>query len=453
MILDNPFLRFEKKSDIFQIKNDKGIYIWDIFRYYIGCSLDDENPNINSYKNIHNSLKICRLLKFPKYFFCFIYYLFFLFISRKKYDNMFFVASRNQFDGDFIDQNSFDTYKLFKSKKNLVIESFLRRKSKHYNSDIFFTAYLLPIIKLIYRPKISKTDKACIERICALLTSEFPNKIIKVHDLYGLLISFYRDIYLYKRILKQHKINKIFLTQNGIQKGMFYIASEMNIPLYEFQHGIIGNFHYAYSYPKIENLKDYIYIPTKFLTFSDYWCNSLYTPIKNVCIGNNYFSKSVQKRTDASKILVISADVFGKQLAYVIKNAINNNIIKSTDVIFKLHPNQYFEKTYFDDFFDKEVTVYTNEYSVNELLEESKCMITVCSTAVYEALQSKTKVLIYEYDMYKDLSLLFNDKNLFLFSNIDELKQDINTTVSDDYKAPVFFEKCTSKKIKKALDE
>ena len=150
--------------------------------------------------------------------------------------------------------------------------------------------------------------------------------------------------------------------------------------------------------------------------------------------------------------MVISANVFGKELALILKEGILSGVLNAADLIFKLHPNQYFEKDYYINFFEGKVTVLTNEKSVNELLGESKCMITVCSTAAYEALQANTRVLVYTISMYKEMELLFNDKNLFLFSNINELENGLRYELPADYKAPIFFEKCTPEKIKTAID-
>lgn len=445
MLTIDDFLEFEKKSNIFSIKNATGIYLWDIFRYFVcGQLFSTNSPSTNNKRNFLWVINCFITAIEPLWFFYF---------DRKQYNNLFFLASRNQYGDSFIDQNQFDTYKVLTGQKNLIIETWGRNKSNYYQETPIAYSHLVRMIHLLYHPNISNSDKKCISEVYATLKENFGELSFSEHKLISLLKTFYTDVYLWQKILRRHKIKRVFLTQNGIQKGLFYVAKQMNIPLYEFQHGIIGKAHTAYSYPTIEDLNNYIYTPYKFLTLSDYWCKSFYCPMLNQTIGNNYFSKPVEKVKDADKILVISADVFGRQLAIILKSAINAGVLKANNLIFKLHPNQYFEKDYYTEFFDGKVSVLTNEKSVNQLLAISKCIITVCSTAAYEALQSNTRVLIYTISMYKQMELLFDDENVFLFSNIEELKTCMDAKLPKNYELPIFFDKCNPEKIKAAIDE
>ena len=446
----NEALRFEEKSNIFFIQNADGIYLWDIFRYFVWDKLRYElqSTSINLIKNhkVRNLLRIItsinEILK-SFFFFC---------LNKSKYDTLYFFASRNQYEGTFIDQNQFDTYNLFQKQKKLILETCDRKKYKFYKEPIHYYGYIRYIFKIFYHPKLTESDYKTVNTIYELLKSDFGELNFTENDLYFLLENFYLDVHLWIKIIDNHNLEKIFLTQNGIQKGIFFAAKKRNIPVYEVQHGIISNAHPAYSYPRINGIEKCVHVPYKFLTLSDYWCKSFFCPIQNHTIGNNYFSKQVTKFNNPTKILVISANVFGKELALILKEGILSGVLNAADLIFKLHPNQYFEKDYYINFFEGKVTVLTNEKSVNELLGESKCMITVCSTAAYEALQANTRVLVYTISMYKEMELLFNDKNLFLFSNINELENGLRYELPADYKAPIFFEKCTPEKIKTAID-
>lgn|GEM_PF-949972 len=444
----DDFFRFEKESNIFQIKNNNGIYFWDIFRYWVRGQLE---YNCDWRNNLPK--RNFRLIKLVRSVVLIFKPFFFFYISKKQYDNLFFMASKNRYKGSFIDQNQFDTYQMLSGQRNLIIETLGRQKYKFYNDPLQYYIYIRRIVKLIYHKKISENDCLCVHNIFELLTKNFGELNFSENDLVSLLYEFYLDVYLWNKILKNHKIKRVFLTQNGIQKGFFYVANQLNIPLYEYQHGIIGKAHTAYSYPNIGGIENYIYMPYKFLTLSDYWCKTFYCPMQNQSIGNNYFSKPVEKISNPYKILVISASLFGKQLAEILKKAITVGKLIPSNLIFKLHPNQFSEKDYFINFFDEKVTVLTDEKSVNELLSESRCMITVCSTSAYEALQANTRVLVYTIGMYKEMELLFNDKNLFLFNNIEELDTGLNSEIPSDYKLPIFFEKCTIEKIKNAIDK
>lgn len=443
------FLEFEKKTNIFFIKNDKGIYLWDIFRYWVRERLSYYSNTISN-NSLRKKYSVLWLFK------CFVVslrHLYVFFMSRKIYDNLFFMASRNQYDCGFIDQNAFDTYRLLCGQKNLLIETWCHTKYRFYMDTPFLHSYFTMFAKLCCYYRLSKSDKNCIHEIYDLLKKNFSEISFSEQCLYEVLKKFYRDVFLWTHIIKKHRIKRVFLTQNGIQKAFFYVAEQLKVPLYEFQHGIIGRGHAAYSYPQIKSIEDYIYMPAKYLTLSDFWCNNLYYPSPSQSIGNNYFSKSVTKIANPNKILVISADLFGKQLASILKESIIARKVNAADLVFKLHPNQYFEKDYFVNFFDRNVSVLTDEKSVNELLAEARCMVTVCSTAAYEALQANTRVLVYAISMYKEMELLFSDQNTFLFSTIEELERGMNAPLPADYKPPVFFDKCTPEKIQAAINE
>ena len=58
----NEALRFEEKSNIFFIQNTDGIYLWDIFRYFVWDKLryESQPTSINLIKNhkVRNLLRI-----------------------------------------------------------------------------------------------------------------------------------------------------------------------------------------------------------------------------------------------------------------------------------------------------------------------------------------------------------------------------------------------------------
>ncbi len=447
------YLEFEKTSNIFSIRNDKNIYLWDIFRsdvfdeWYFNSLQRDKPQKKLTVK------KVSKLFRISNYIGIFKAFLF-LFFNKKTFNNFFYLATRNQYKESFIDQNCYDIYQTLTGEKNLLFESF-RNNSKGvntYKDKLQFAKYYKILIKLLYHPHLSSNDKECIKNIVAIVNTAYPIRNLQITELEILLVNFYRDVFLYKKLFTNHSIKKVFLSQNGYQKGMFYAAKKMNVAVCEFQHGVIRKEHLAYSYPEIRDIQNYLCIPENLLTFSAYWTSLFYCPIKSVVLGNNYFSKEVVKTETPNAILVISAFSFGHQLADCILSACKAKVFNENKVVFKLHPHEYEDRKFYENLFqDDNVEVITDEYSVNTLLANAKLMITVNSTAVYEALQSNTRVGLYAIPPYEQMEPLFTDKNLFLFNNIEELKAGMNAELPADYKAPVFFEKCTPEKIEAAL--
>ena len=229
----------------------------------------------------------------------------------------------------------------------------------------------------------------------------------------------------------------LFRSQNGIQKGLFMACKELKIKTVELQHGYVNYTHPAYSYPKLLNVSNekQINLPYTFITFSEYWSNNIYYPVKEIIpFGNSFYAKNcLQQVTNRKNLTFISADIFQKTIEFYV-DSIVDYVSDGCALNIKLHPNQYNTKIDIIQKYEKypNINVYSDDISINELLSTSKEVIVISSTIAYEALQSNCNLAIIQDDSSFDLIDLFDQPNVRIIHSPSELllqKKNIKSSV------------------------
>ncbi len=432
----NPkfFFAFEKNNKLFE-KKYKDIFIWDIVRSDVYYQLLWKPKVKFTIKN--NAFSKLQFLKEILFFM--------ISLLLKKYDVIFFTSSRNKnFNGKFFDQNLEDI--LVKYPKAICFESFERnieklknKKNTIYNPVSFFRIFF----KIFYR-------KQNFKEIINLINKEFNSNTLTNEDLNSLIVQYQIDYNFYSLIFRLKKPKVIFINQNGIQKGLFAAATKFKIPVIEVQHGIIDEGHLSYNYSKnIDYSGRKISLPSYFFTFSEFWAKDLYYPVnETINMGNSYFSlqNEIEIKNIVNGLLVASSDIFGENL--------KDLIIEFTQkykfpIYFKLHPNQYFQKEYFQEVFKdyNNVEVFTNNKTIYELLEISNAVLVIQSTALYEALHMNRLGIILRKQTYTRHSHLFENSNVYLIDNANELYDALNNNYRvDDSGKNLFFEEFKNEK-------
>jgi len=425
--LSRQFVEFEKKNNLFDLTDTNGVYIWDIIRYDLYNKLkwsSDDQPVIK--KTRKNMFRVF-LIRFVS--------LFQFIRDSKKYENFFYLCSRNVKNGLLFDQNAFSVINSFDPGVNFLFETFSFENGKLlFNSSFYNFPQFLH--RKFYRDKSAFDYSFILEKIM----EEFGVCPLDVKILKTLVRCYYSDLAFFKKLFRRKGIKRVFVTQNGIQKGLFSAAIELNIPSYEFQHGIVNYTHMAYSYPDIVYKPGQVYLPNIIFSLSEYWYKDLNLPLVNIHpLGNDFFSEKIADLDfNCNDITIISANVFGLQLSSFLLRYIDEPFLRDRKIYFKMHPNQFHEKEYYEIAFKSyaNVEVITNEYSVAALLSKSQILLTIESTAVYEALQAGRKVFLLKEGndiRHKDLS---SNDNIYWVKDKDDL---INALNSDFLINPVEF--------------
>ena len=411
------FLNFELQNNLFQYRDSQGLCIWDIFRYYIYEKIIFSDSFLTGSKKRDKKITTYKL-------YCLCKWLRSLFV-RGKY--LFFIASRNRnADGYLFDKNAHDVMSALSLKGSIIIESYT------YINDPFYSKYdsrlLLPISIFPFLSRLLfKCPAYDFSHLCSIINAEYPDVHITNAELYGLYRNFYHEKKAYSFMLKRWKVEKVFFTQNGIQKGLIAACKSLHIPVYEFQHGIVNCGHMAYSYPDGIHSAN-VFLPDVIFSLSDFWFKDVFMPdVSIVPIGNDLFSISKTDLKDkkcSKKVLVVSSNVHGKLLASFIQDCLSDNFFGDYEFYFKLHPNQYAELDYYANLFaqNKNVYVLTDKFDIPSLLKMVDTVLLITSTSTYEGLQAGDKVCIMKRMNYYEQEHVFSNPNVYSIDTIENFK-------------------------------
>lgn len=440
----HSFYKMEVEERLFEVKDKNGVCVWDIVRYYAFTSL--LWPNYTE-KNISSTTT---LLSFGSKIYKLFLNLWIVLFVRRKY--FFFLNSRNKQPntGLFFDQNAYDTLKLLPTNECLINEIYPTGGADAYNSITTFCSS--GILYTLLKYNLSKYD---FSRIKSIIDKHFNSNTISVNRLNDEYKSYQIERRFYKIILRMTSAKLLFVTQGGIRKGLFAAAKELKIPSIEFNHGIVYDGHMAYSYPRIKNINNIC--PDYIFALSSFWFRDMYLPNTKVLpVGNNYFYPIWEPRTSPEvdkSILVISANVFGFTLKnFLIDLFESYPCFLEYEFIFKLHPNEFNQIDEYRDYFKQyaNVSVITNEKSVPQCLQDCATMFTIQSTATFEALQMKRKVVLLKKLSYETMQVLFNNKNLHLVETPEDFLTVIQAPIADNMDE--YFSKFDSNKAKQFIN-
>jgi len=338
--------------------------------------------------------------------------------GKRKY--LVYRSSRNYINGEEVDIISNDYMKLI-GDDCFVIESFNKHKD-----GISFNNLALSIYRKIYYTLSKSKDRYNIDSIVkdTFGVDVHLDKFIKVKIAY-----FRAERNYYRWLFKKLRPQAIFFVLNGIQKAIVYVGKEMNIPVIEFQHGLINYCHPAYSYPDgIEKYKNNEFIvPDDFFVFSEYWIKNVNYPVKRVYpMGNShYYTFLPPVNGDRDEITFISADIYQKKIEVYLDYFLKHR--PEAKINLKLHPNQKNEVQAIRQKYSayKNVNVYYNEVTVNELFARSKEVIILASTCGYEAIQHGCNLGIIRDEMSYCIQDLFSHPNTRLLDTPEDIL-DIN---------------------------
>lgn len=339
------FYEFEVTHKLFDRVDRNGINYWDIFRYAVFSSLTLGSAEIELRNRTH------KINDVVSSFFSFLKCIASL-VKRKKY--LCYLVSRNRMsdNGLFFDQNSYGLVKNLSKEDCILYETFNKYNPTVYSDYTIVTKSV--ILDLLFR---DNRDFSLSKELISEIRETFPESAIQEEDLNFLYSKFLSERRLFRFLLGMWRPKKIFMTQNGILKGIFSVAKELGIPIYEFQHGTINDGHLGYSYPKLHDINDKVYLPTYLLTFSDFWLKDSFIPYtKIMTIGNDYFKPAINIALIPKKrqVLVVSSSFMANELKNFLANCYGCfKDFSSYSFVYKLHPNEFDKKIEYVDFFSR----------------------------------------------------------------------------------------------------
>ncbi len=415
--LTSSFHKMEVEHNLFY-KKYKSEYIWDVIRFDVFHALQNRSLLLKRPGKIKVLIKnvISKTLQ--------VICLVSLVLSRRKI--LICKTSRTKNQSGYVDSYSAPITNSLKSNEYFDIELY------HLAGGYFNQRYL-------FNYDINHAlPMAFLKDILAVLKLKFPSlyrEDVLIQVINNAYNKYLVEYTFYNKLYKYSSIEKAFIVQNGIQKGLLHAAIMNNVRVVELQHGYVGYTHPAYSYP-LSILPAYVYTPNEFWAFSDFWYQEIYMPKTEFkVLGCDYADLANIKGT---AILFISRDNHHKILLEFLSHISVNTERK---IIYKLHPNQTADfleiKESLSHFTN--VDVILNEMSVSTCIGKSSDVVCIQSTVVFEALQSNRKVICIKKADYVHSALLEKNNNYYAIESAEEAVHIINTKeIMDD--PFVFFE-------------
>lgn len=435
MIVDN-FFKMEEECDLFNLQANEKTPIWDIFRMhiYLKYHFPETNNNIIEKK----SISLLEIYLFSKKFINSFWY-----FLTKNGANFILPCSRYQDDkGYYYDKAAMSVIESL-DKNSFIFELQSTKRKYRYKAA---NNYLF-VLKKTFTPKQNLSQSQFLE-INLALNKYFGECRVTYNELDLIYKNYLYELRIYKLIFLFKKSKRIFITQNGLQKGLIAAAKELNIKVYEFQHGSFERDNLGYSYPKSINAKSNIIFQDYVITFSNYWGSYFNVPAINlIALGNDAFYSHPTTISDES-ILIVSSVIHGNDLCKLVAEIAK--VFPERIIKFKLHSNEYHNESIYKNILLNipNIQFIKNEIDVVQLISSSSLVVLINSTVLYEALNQSKKVAIFKRVNYLGQKNVFNLPNVFIFDLASELKTIINTrTIKQEPNFFVPFKKNLFKKM------
>lgn len=432
----NEFINFENENKVFEYKIDD-IYFWYLIRRRISDNILISKKLISTSDYTTGNNIVEKALYFSKYL---LNAFFNLFKKVPHVDEIIINHPRKIIvDGKYIDIYTYYLENDLREKGiNFITldvplnwHKHLLKKEKHIRYMENFSIIKKIIFNKLNAKKIKQNE--ILQKLSKQLIAKFGDdgNLISVVNLE---IQKFKDDYKYfKHFLKKANPKKISIVISEVYPGIIAAAKELGIETVEIQHAVITKEHLAYEYPNQKNIP---YFPDKIRLFGEYWYDTVDLPLekKDIVLTENKFLTSKRNEKVSKKnnqiLFITQGWVTKKMLIYIQK------FIKKTSkyhIVVKLHPSEYevWQKIYpelveLKENFGIEVVDNFNK-SIYDWLIESKYVVGVSSTCLYEALFFDCEVHLLNLPSVEIMSDLIDKKLAKLANNAQELAENIKT--------------------------
>jgi hypothetical protein len=427
----------DNASETVSFKLEDGFILWlqiryKVFKLLVNCF---EKYQVNLPNTLTRENKLHKLYRKLKYYFFLIKYnpLF----KKKEYDGLVFSTTIGTFNSE---QDEFvSRVNNFFGKHKKILNLYFSQNGKFnlpYKKP-FSIADIIYIFSNFKRKFIGSkklnNEIHQINELIAFLKFKIGNYLdeLEILDLQNDLLCFYENYYNVNNTLTKLIIGtkpKFICVEDanyggGINTQILFVASNLNIPTIEVQHGILD---IAYKYGK--SLQSDLFFKKQktnyLLTFGKYWSNESECTSMAFDIGYPFLEDKMDnlKIENSNDILFVSQ---GKITDSLIEIAVvlSQKLGDRFKVIYRLHPNENLnDKKYEKLKFSKNISFSTSG-DIYSLLSSSKFIVGSFSAVIFEASLFEKPIFIHKND--------FSDEYIPMdlglrFTNATELEDLIN---------------------------
>lgn len=395
------FIKMESDLDLF-LYILKDAYVWERIRYQVFNRIVFES--LASHTGTKIALHSCMIKRIygkikrdaKKFFSLFIDSFLYNPFVMKKMDFLFIDSSRSVLSLRQYRNIYFDTLLFFLIGKNTaVIEC--RRGEKIFSFPITKKKYFFSVFHLFssirYYCKFIKYKKleSWLEGIEHEIAENFNLKLNIRTDLAAYIIQRILETSLWKIFFNLKKPKIIFVVGHIGNAHIIHAAKQVRIPVVELQHGVASQFSPAYHFEEGTTIIDF---PDYLFTFGQFWNEGINYPIPSdriISIGFPFLSLFVRNYQNTAlkkdQMVFLSQGPIGNDL-YEFALKVEKNLCGRISIRYKLHPGELNDFDAWDKRFrSSSINIAGNETNLYGLLAESKWVVGVFSTAVYEAIE------------------------------------------------------------------
>ena len=405
----------ESEHDISKIILKNGLQVWPLFRQKIYFKILKKTLNYSSKSRTRNK----------GFLFVNLFYGWINLFKLKSYKYIAFVNTNKRIllDGKYFDVY-FDAWadKLGQDK-TLFVEfasqkHYARRKvhSKNVVSDLPFIVFS-SIFSLFIFPEL--------ENLIIL------EEIAKNHNI---KINFKRELkkklgelYFYKFLFKISKIKTVFVLSSFTKVSIVMAAKQLNIKVYEAQHGFIGESHPFYS-AKIRFEESY---PDFLFSFGNYEINNnnsiIFKPYQIIPIGGLQLESI--KQTPPPKPLIVLKSKYSKIFCLTMQAIKEKELLQSIQKYANEHQDQLFiicpkdKSINYDNYTAVKNITILPEYSIYDVLKISDFNITIFSTTAIEGEALGAKTIFFNADNFSKKYFKIEKMNATVISEGEYLNE------------------------------
>lgn len=307
-----------------------------------------------------------------------------------------------------------DEYALIFPEKTAMLESPIDGYSSKDRvfSGVISSRYLDYKIWLKAKMKRqSKRDIVNIDAFVQYIQHNFPYELGNVFlaDLRIRLFDYAKKIgsqdKVYRKFFMQMKPKVVFVAEAcyGCNRAfLVWMLHDMQIPVYEIQHGLVHQVHSAYNYSHLifEN-KEYLeYLPDKFFVFGEFWKKHIELPVSCQVMGSANFTESINKRTEveceiASRILIVLNYDPMMELIDILLSQLDDKY----SIVVKPHPLYQSVVDALEIFKENDKFSIVREGNIFDSIIQAEYVIGDYSTVLYEATGCGKKVFVYRHEL------------------------------------------------------
>jgi hypothetical protein len=424
--LQSVFIDFETKHDVFSLMINQ-VYFWKLIRFDLFQQLFVSKGFLDVG---HPTNKVQKVLKF----FRSLKYLSLNFFrygkGLKKSEAIFLTHGRKVKSGKYYIDPYLDLkISTYDVHQNLLIIDRPDHYGKHYkinSNNHIFLEHSFHFFSIFYDALIKIEISVEIKNVLIEFNRRFNCNVNFFRLIKTKLYKFNHERDLFKKLYSSVNPKSFYLTVSYGKEGFISSAIKYGIDVIEYQHGAINKYHMGYHFPHSQIIP---YFPNIFVLNDPIWKNMVSFPKSTQVLVETSYLRHLIKNSKKDKIIFISQGSIGYKLS-----VIASNFSKKYEGIFyyKLHPSEFgiWKKKYTDlykSYLKGKIIVLSNEFSIEQLLSESKYVIGVYSTVLIDALRFDCKVFLVKISGYEILNYLVEARKSILldvdFSPVDLINQ------------------------------